>query len=110
METLVSPTPAFSYVFYQPNSTIFRYVTNKYRDSPEIPNDSGGGLGFGLGFGLEFPIKLKECYIGTEFLFHSVNFHDKFTQNFQPLETGGFGYDDLTGNVYSFMVSYTISW
>ncbi len=86
------------------------YLTNKFIDQSLLADDSGGGLGFGLGFGLEFPIKLKESYIGTEFLFHSVNFHDKFTQNYRPLSEGGFGFDDLTGNVYSLMVSYVISW
>jgi hypothetical protein len=88
------------------------YVTNKFLDQEGIiPEDSGGGLGLGLGFGGEFPIKLKESYLGVEFLFHSVNFHDRLTQLFRPVSFGsGFGFDDLTGNVYSTMVSYVISW
>ncbi|MFT6070821.1 MAG: hypothetical protein ACJAT2_000618 [Bacteriovoracaceae bacterium] len=86
------------------------YLTNKFIDQSALADDSGGGLGFGAGFGLEFPIKLKESYIGTEFLFHSVNLHDKFTQNYRPLSEGQFGFDDLTGNAYSLMISYTMGW
>lgn len=92
------------------------YVTNKF-DDPNADNfsntqdDTGGGLGFGLGFGLEFPVKLKETYIGTEFLWHNVNFHDKETRDYAPVSYGsGEGYEDLSGNVYSLMVSYIISW
>lgn len=86
------------------------YLTNKFVDQTTVPNDNGGGLGFGLGFGLEFPIKIRESYIGLEFLYHTVNFHDKFTQRFQPLESGLFGYPDLTGNVFSTMVAYVFNW
>lgn len=86
------------------------YVTNKFADQSSVPNDNGGGLGFGLGFGLEFPIKLKESYVGLEFLYHTVNFHDKFTQRFRPLEPGAFGYEDLSGNVYSSKIAYVFNW
>ncbi|MGB0453068.1 MAG: hypothetical protein ACPGJV_05075 [Bacteriovoracaceae bacterium] len=84
------------------------YTTNKYIDRPDLADDTGGGLGSGLGFGLEFPLKLKERYINLEFLFHSVNFFDKFTDDFGPDE--GVGYNDLSGNAYSTMVSYVFSW
>jgi hypothetical protein len=80
------------------------YVTNKFEDQNALPDDSGGGLGVGLGGGFEFPIKLKESYIGVEFLWHSVNFHDKFTQSFRPV------FQDLNGNGYTVMVSYVINW
>lgn len=86
------------------------YVTNKFVDQSELANDTGGGFGFGVGFGLEFPIKLKESYLGVEFLFHTVNFHDKFTQTYAPVEGGTTGFEDLTGNVYSTVLSYVISW
>ena len=88
------------------------YITNKFLDQEGvIPNDAGGGMGFGVGFGMEFPIKLKESYLGTEFLFHNVNFHDKFTQDYRPTSFGsGFGYEDLTGNVWTTFISYVISW
>lgn len=86
------------------------YVVNKFRDQPSIDDDTGGGLGFGLGFGLEFPIRIKESYINAEFLFHTVNFHDKFTQDFRPIEGSDFGFDDLTGNVYTTIVAYVISY
>ena len=39
-----------------------------------------------------------------------VNFHDKNTQDYAPIEEGGFGYADLTGNGYSLMVSYIMHW
>ena len=86
------------------------YLTNKFIDQSLLADDAGGGLGFGAGFGLEFPIKIKESYIGTEFLYHSVNLHDKFTQNYRPLNEGEFGFEDLTGNIWTLMVSYTMSW
>ena len=86
------------------------YTTNKYKDQTELPKDSGGGLGAALGFGLEFPIEIKESYIGLEFLFHSVAFHDKNTQKYAPLNAGGYGFDNLGGNAYSSMVSYIFNW
>ena len=76
-----------------------------------IANDAGGGLGLGVGLGLEFPIKLGQSYLGIDFLFHTVNFHDKFTKRYAPVKWGsGFGYDDLTGNVWSSQVAYVINW
>lgn len=91
------------------------YTTNKYEDLDNVPDDTGGGLGIGLGLGFEFPIKLRESYIGVEFLFHSVNFHDKFTQKYRPGrnadgERGKIGFQDLNGNAYSTKVSYVINW
>ena len=88
------------------------YLTNKFIDQT-IENDTGGGIGVGLGGGFEFPIKIKESYLGVEFLFHSVSFHDKFTQNYRddpdtPEDTTFV--DDLTGDVWSLMVSYVINW
>jgi hypothetical protein len=86
------------------------YQTNKYIDQTELPHDSGGGLGFGMGFGLEFPIEVKESYLGLEFLIHSVNFPDKNTQKYAPVNPGGYGFDNLGGNAYSTMVSYVFNW
>lgn len=86
------------------------YITNKFEDQSDLENDSGGGLGFGLGAGLEFPIKLKESYIGVELLYHTVNFHDKYTQDYRAIESGGFGFDDLTGSVFTTIVAYVLSW
>lgn len=85
------------------------YQTNKFVDQTQLAPDTGGGLGFGLGFGLEFPIELKESYIGLEFLLHTVNFHDKNTQQFAPVNNG-YGFDNLGGNAYSTMVSYVFNW
>lgn len=88
------------------------YTTNKYEDQPTVANDTGGGLGFGLGGGFDFPVKLRESYINTQFLFHRVNFHDKHVQSYAPAPNNpdGPGYPDLTGNAFSAMVSYVISW
>lgn len=86
------------------------YQTNKYVDQTDLPKDTGGGLGFGAGFGLEFPVELKEAYIGLEFLVHTVNFPDKNTQKFAPVNPGGYGFDNLGGNAYSTMVSYVFNW
>lgn len=86
------------------------HTTNKFVDQSNLANDTGGGLGWGLGGGLEFPIVYKESYIGFEFLYHSVAFHDKYTQDYRPITDGGFGYDDLTGDAYSTMVFYVLSW
>lgn len=85
------------------------YTTNKFIDQPSVSDDSGGGLGFGMGFGLEFPIKIKESYLGLEFLYHTVNFHDKFTNNYKSVD-GGIGFEDLTGAGYSTKVSYVFNW
>jgi hypothetical protein len=86
------------------------YQTNKLVDQSGIPDDSGGGFGFGGGFGLEFPIELKESFVNVEFLYHSVNFFDKNTQSFAPVEENGVGFEDLAGNVITVMVRYVISW
>ena len=60
------------------------YITNKFEDQSNLDDDTGGGIGFAIGGGFEFPIEIKKTYIGVEFLFHGVNFHDKFTQKFRP--------------------------
>ncbi len=86
------------------------YSTVKYIDQSSEPNDTGGGLGFGFGGGFEFPIKLRESYINTQLLIHNVNFHDKHTQKYKADTPGGPGYDDMTGNAFSLMVAYVMSW
>lgn len=88
------------------------YLTNQFIDQRDIlNNDAGGGMGLAMGGGLEFPIKIKESYFGVEFLWHTVNFHDKYTQDYRPLPDGdGYGYSDLGGAVYTLMGSYVINW
>lgn len=89
------------------------YQTNKFVDHPELPNQKGGGIGTGLGFGLEFPVELKSSYINVEFLYHIVNFFDKYTQDYRqiPNNTASrYGYKDLTGNVLTLIVSYNFTW
>lgn len=86
------------------------YQTNEYVDQSQLDKDAGGGLGVGLGGGLEFPITLRDSYIGVEVLWHSVNFFDKNANTYAPKTTGGYGFDDMKGNVYTTMVSYIFNW
>lgn len=93
------------------------YQTNVFRESDDFSDESGGGIGTGVGFGLEFPIELKKSYFNVEFMFHTVNFYDKFTQNYRKIENptdpakpSEYGYEDLSGNVITFFGSYNISW
>jgi len=93
------------------------YQTNTFPESNDISDEAGGGIGTGIGFGLEFPIELRKTYFNVEFMFHTVNFFDKYTQDYRKIETvsdptkpSKYGYDDLTGNVITFFGSYNISW
>lgn len=89
------------------------YQTNKFIDRPTLPDQDGGGVGVGTGFGLEFPIELKVSYVSVEFLYHQVNFFDKFTQDYRQdpsLEGSTFGYDDLRGSALSLMMTYNFTW
>lgn len=89
------------------------YQRNKFLDNPQIPDVKGGGIGSGIGFGFEFPVELKVSYVNVEFLYHVVNFFDKYTQDYRQ-EPGNnkstYGYDDLAGNVVSIIVSYNFTW
>jgi hypothetical protein len=97
--------------------------TNKFIDQPTLPTQKGGGIGTGLGMGLEFPVELKHSYISVEFLYHVVNFFDKFTQDYRRLEddpkttadddavkNSTYGFDDLAGNVISVIMTYNFTW
>ena len=86
------------------------YLTEKFEDQSALEDVSGGGLGFGIGGGFEFPIEIKTTYIGVEFLFHGVNFHDKFTQKYRATTGSITAFDDLTGNGYSTIVYYVLNW
>lgn len=86
------------------------YQTVKYTDQKIIPDQSGGAFGFGLGGGFEFPMVIHASYIGVEFLLHSVNYFDKYTQLYQPVEGGKGGYPDLTGYGFTTFASYVLSW
>ena len=89
------------------------YQTSKFIDREGIPKDAGGGLGTGLGMGLEFPVELKQSYIGVEGLYHVVNFYDKFTQDFRQIPenpNSTYGYEDLTGNVFTLIITYNFTW
>lgn len=94
------------------------YQTNKFIDQPSLPKEPGGGIGTGIGAGLEFPIELKTSYVSVQGLYHVVNFFDKFTQNYRqifnedgtPREDSPYGYEDLTGNVISVIITYNFTW
>lgn len=89
------------------------YQTNDFIDHPDLTKQKGGGIGTGLGVGLEFPVELKQSYISVEGLYHVVNFFDKFTQDFRQIpgdNRSTFGYEDLTGNVITFIVTYNFTW
>lgn len=94
------------------------YQTNKFIDHDNIPKQKDGGIGTALGVGLEFPIELKKSYVSVEALYHVVNFFDKYTQDYRiatdqngdPIAGSIKGYDDLAGNVMSFIITYNFNW
>lgn len=88
------------------------YQTNKFLDRKTFDRQKGGGIGTGLGFGFEFPVELKASYVDVEFLYHVVNFFDKYTQDYRQSSEAGstYGYEDLTGNVISVIVTYNFTW
>lgn len=89
------------------------YSTTKYEDRDDLPNLSGGGLGAGLGFGFDFPIRIRESYVNAEFLWHRVNFKDKYTDDYAVVDTNNQivgGFSDLTGDALTVMVSYVFNW
>jgi hypothetical protein len=89
------------------------YQSSKFIDQNNIPKDKGGGIGTGIGLGLEFPIELKQSYISVEGLYHVVNFYDKFTQDYRQVEgrdDSKYGYEDLTGNVLTLIITYNFTW
>ena len=95
------------------------YHTNEFVENRELPNQSGGGLGTGIGMGLEFPIEIKKTYFNVEFLYHRVNFFDKYTQDYRKVtdeqvaagaNPSEYGYDDLRGDVLTLMFNYNVSW
>jgi hypothetical protein len=98
------------------------YQTNKFVDRREFEKQKGGGIGSGIGAGLEFPVELKKSYVSVEFLYHVVNFFDKFTQDYRRIEVDNpttpenelalstYGFDDLTGNALSLMITYNFTW
>lgn len=94
------------------------YQTNRFSERQDISDQTGGGIGLGFGAGLEFPIEIKKSYFNIEFLVHTVNYFDKFTQDYRKVPEGEevdgneseYGYDDLSGNAYSIIMNYVISY
>lgn len=99
------------------------YSTTNFPDNSFSSTDDGSGVGAGFGAGLEFPIEIKKTYFNVEFLYHIVQFGDKFTSDYRmrpaedienvcgddPCESGR-GYQDLTGDVITLMFNYVISY
>lgn len=89
------------------------YQTNKFPENKSIPPQKGGGVGAAIGGGLEFPIELKVSYISVEFLYHVVNYFDRFTQDYRQIPNNSkstYGYDDLRGNAMSLIFTYNFTW
>lgn len=103
------------------------YNTTNFPENEDLSStDDGSGVGSGFGFGLEFPIEIKKTYFNVEFLYHIVNFGDKFTQDYRRVPSGEEeqlcgpnndeacestnGYQDLTGDVLTIMFNYVISY
>jgi hypothetical protein len=100
------------------------YQTNVFTERDGFSDKEGGGLGMGIGAGLEFPIEIKKTYFNVEFLYHTVSFFDKYTQDYRQIpaddisQTGcnggpcesDYGYDDLRGDVITIMFNYVISY
>lgn len=87
-------------------------------------NQDGSGVGAGIGAGLEFPIEIKKTYFNVEFLYHIVNFGDKFIADFRQdpdpasnpncTSTGvnrcTNGIENFNGDVITFFANYVISY
>ncbi|MEX1098885.1 MAG: hypothetical protein WEB87_00580, partial [Bacteriovoracaceae bacterium] len=95
------------------------YQTNRFPERDNISDEAGGGIGTAIGAGLEFPIEIKKRYFNVEFLYHTVNFFDKYTQDYRRIEDpdhdhanfpSEYGYQDLSGNVITVFLNYVISW
>jgi hypothetical protein len=89
------------------------YQSTNYLDQKTFPKSKGGGIGTGIGAGLEFPIELKQSYVSVEALYHVVNFYDKYTQDYRQVPNNTkstYGYEDLSGNVISLIITYNFTW
>lgn len=98
------------------------YQTNKFIDQKNFEKQTGGGIGTAIGGGLEFPIEFRKSYISVEALYHVVNFFDKYTADYRQIvddnpnttederTTSTYGYEDLTGNVMTLIVTYNFTW
>ncbi|MBY0516958.1 MAG: hypothetical protein K2P81_08625 [Bacteriovoracaceae bacterium] len=89
------------------------YQTNKFTERKTLPAQEGGGLGLGVGAGLEFPIEIKKTYVSVEAVYHTVNYFDKFTQDYRQIPgdaASKYGYDDLTGDAITLIMSYNFTW
>ena len=106
------------------------YNTTNFPENDKLSStDDGSGVGTGFGVGLEFPIEIKKTYFNVEFLYHIVNFGDKYTTDYRRIPDGEEedtcsteggtstsecastnGYQDLRGDVLTLMFNYVISY
>lgn len=89
------------------------YQTNRFIDSQNLPDKSGGAIGTALGGGLEFPMELKKSYFNVEVLYHFVQFFDENTADYQQIENDDestYGYQSLRGDALTIMFHYNSSW
>lgn len=89
-------------------------VTYKFKNQPIYPDQKGKGVGWGFGLGLQFPLKMKQYNIGVEFLVHSVDWSDKYTQAYAPIEkdgqpVSGYGYENLNGLAYDLFMGFNLA-
>lgn len=90
-------------------------VTYVFKNQPIYPNEKGKGFGFAFGLGLQFPLKMKQYNFGIEALAHSVNWSDKWTQKYAPIENAngqpvtGYGYDNLNGMAFDLFMGFNLA-
>ena len=85
-------------------------VDYKFKNQPMYPSQKGKGMGWALGMGLQFPLKMKQYNFGAEFLVHSVNWSDKYTQAYAPLPDGnGYGYSTLSGLAFDLFMGFNLA-
>src|SRR5690554_3748882 len=95
------------------------YQSTRFPERDNISDESGGGIGVAIGAGLEFPIEIRKSYFNIQFLYHTVNLNDKYTQDYRKITDpdhdhenfpSAYGYEDLSGDVISVFFNYVISW
>jgi hypothetical protein len=89
-------------------------VGYKFKNQPTLPSERGKGMGWAGGIGLQFPLKMKTYNFGVEFLVHSVNWSDRFTQAYAPLPQGsehysGYGYANLNGLAFDLFMGFNLA-
>jgi hypothetical protein len=89
-------------------------VDYKFKNQPTLQEEKGKGMGWAGGIGLQFPLKMKTYNFGVEFLVHSVNWSDRFTQAYAPLPQGsenysGYGYTNMNGLAFDLFMGFNLA-